>query len=144
MDLPESMPEADKEKCCHRFAGAFLFPAAQVKAEFGAHQRSRVHPQELYNAKRLYGVSMQGVVRRLKDLGLLSDSGYKQICLYISSSGWRKAEPGALPAERPMRFESLVFRGLAEELFSKSRAAELLQLPVSKLDPNVFGTLVSE
>jgi Zn-dependent peptidase ImmA (M78 family)/DNA-binding XRE family transcriptional regulator len=144
MKLPDDMPEKEKEHCCHRFAGAFLFPAAQVRAEFGEHQRSRVHPQELYNAKKLYGVSMQGIVRRLKDLGLLSEAGYKQISFLISTKGWRKEEPGKLRAERPTRFESLVFRAYAEELISKSRAAEFLQLPLSKMDADLAGGLVSE
>lgn len=144
MDLPEKMPDKEQEHCCHRFAGAFLFPANCVKAEFGDHQRSRVHPQELYNAKKLYGVSMQGIVRRLKDNGLLSESGYKQICVAFSANGWRKEEPGSMPPERPTRFESLAFRALAENLITKSRAAEFLGLPLSKLDSNVSGGLVSE
>ena len=137
MKLPEAMAEKDKEHCCHRFAGAFLFPADQVRAEFGAHQRSRIHPQELYNAKKSYGVSMQGIVRRLKDLDLLSDAGYKQICFFFSTKGWRKDEPGKLPAERPTRFESLAYRALAEELITKSRAAEFLQIPLSKIDASL-------
>lgn len=141
MDLPASMPEKIKERCCHRFAGAFLFPAAQVRAEFGEVQRSRVHPQELLNAKALYGVSMQVAMYRMKDLGLLSEGGYKALIFTMNANGWRKSEPGALVAERPRRFESLVFRGLAEEFFTISRAAEFLQLPISALDAKVYGAL---
>jgi Zn-dependent peptidase ImmA (M78 family)/DNA-binding XRE family transcriptional regulator len=144
MDLPADMPEKVKEQCCHRFAGAFLFPSVQVRAEFGEHQRSRVLPQELLNAKQLYGVSMQVVLRRLKDLGLLSESGYKSLYILMSAKGWRKNEPGALACERPRRFESLVFRGLAENVFTLSRAAEFLQLPLSSLDSRVFSSLVHE
>lgn len=144
MALPESMPEKIREKVCHRFAGAFLFPADQVKAEFGEHQRSRIHPQELMNAKQLYGVSMQVVMRRLKDLGLLSEAGYQSISITINVNGWRKNEPGALASERPRRFESLVFRGLAEGVFTVSRAAEFLQLPISALDSSEYASLVHE
>lgn len=141
MALPESMPEKLKEICCHRFAGAFLYPAERVAMDFGNHQRSRVHPRELLNAKQLYGVSMQVVLRRLKDLSLLSEAGYKSINIQFSMNGWRKNEPGALPAERPRRFESLVFWGLAEDLFSISRAAEFLQQPVGTLDTSLSGSL---
>lgn len=144
MDLPTSMPDKIKERCCHRFAGAFLFPASQVKVEFGDIQRSRVHPQELLNAKAIYGISMQVAMYRLKDLGLLSDAGYKSLIFTLNANSWRKNEPGALKAERPRRFESLVFRGLAEEVFTISRAAEFLHLPISALDPKVYGTLVHE
>jgi len=144
MLLPDDMPEKEKEICCHRFAGAFLFPAAQVRAEFGDQQRSRIHPQELLNAKKAFGVSMQVVVRRLKDLGLLSDAGYKQISILFSTNGWRKKEPGELLPERPTRFESLTFRALAEDLITKSRAAEFLQISLSKMDAHFPGGLVSE
>jgi Zn-dependent peptidase ImmA (M78 family) len=40
MSLPEEMPEKEKEACCHRFAGAFLYPRDQVVLDFGGHKRS--------------------------------------------------------------------------------------------------------
>ncbi|NWD69271.1 ImmA/IrrE family metallo-endopeptidase [Pseudomonas gingeri] len=143
MRLPANMPEQDKENCCHRFAGAFLYPAKCVTGDFGSHPRSRVHPRELLIAKRHYGLSMQAALRRLKDLNLLSESGYKTLTIQFSANGWRKSEPEPLPCKPPQRFESLVFRGLAEGLISKSRAGELLRQPVSSLDPNFLGPLES-
>jgi Zn-dependent peptidase ImmA (M78 family)/DNA-binding XRE family transcriptional regulator len=143
MKLPENMSERDKENCCHRFAGAFLYPAKCVTGDFGNHPRSRVHPRELLIAKRQYGLSMHAALRRLKDLHLLSESGYKSLTIQFSANGWRKAEPEPLPCKPPQRFESLVFWGLAEGLFTKSRAAELLRKPVKALDPNFLGSLES-
>lgn len=134
MALPDDMPEKTKESCCHRFAGAFLYPRERVMAEFGSHRRSRVYPAELLNAKRRYGVSMQVALRRLKDLELLTDAGYTSMSIQFSANGWRSQEPETLLPEQPRRFESLVYRGLAEDLFSLSRAAEFLQRPASELD----------
>ena len=141
MKLPDEMPENDKERCCHRFAGSFLYPAHCVTSDFGSHQRSHVHPQELLIAKRQYGLSMQAVLYRLKDLHLLSDSGYQALTIQFSKRGWRKAEPEPQQCKPPQRFESLVFWGLAEGLFSKSRAAELLRRPVSALDGDLSGPM---
>ena len=135
MALPESMPAKTAEACCHRFAGAFLYPKEQVLNDFGRHQRSRVHPEELLNAKLRHGVSMQVALRRLKDLGLLGDTGYTAAQILFGKYGWRSAEPSPFLPERPRRFESLVFWGLAEGLFTRSRAAEFLQRPISELDP---------
>lgn len=137
MDLPTDMPEKDKERCCHRFAGAFLYPAERVRADFGSHCRSRVLAAELLNAKRRYGVSMALALRRLKDLGLITDAGYQGMNIQFAANGWKRAEPEALAAERPRRFESLVYRALAEDLISLPRAAELMQCPVSDLDPSL-------
>ena len=133
MALPDALPEKEKEACCHRFAGAFLYPRDQVLLDFGSHVRSRVHPMELLNAKRRYGVSMQVALRRLKDLNLLSAAGYKSAFIQFSQAGWRSAEPEPLLPETPRRFESLVFWGLAEDLFTPSRAAEFLQRPLDTI-----------
>ena len=137
MALPEDMSEKDKEGCCHRFAGAFLYPQSRVLQDFGSHQRSRVFLAELLNAKRRYGVSMQVALRRLKDLNLLTDPGYMNAMIEFSRKGWRKVEPEMLTCEHPRRFESLVYRGLAEDLFTPSRAAEFLQCSLDELDPKL-------
>jgi Zn-dependent peptidase ImmA (M78 family)/transcriptional regulator with XRE-family HTH domain len=137
MALPDDMTEADKESACHRFAGAFLYPSDRVLVDFGSHKRSRVYAAELLNAKRRYGVSMQVALRRLKDLCLLTDAGYRNACIEFSMHGWRSAEPEPLLAEKPRRFESLVFRGLASDLFTTSRAAEFMQCRVDELDPTL-------
>lgn len=143
MHLPLDMSEKDKEACCHRFAGAFLYPAERVRADFGSHRRARVLPIELLNAKRRYGVSMALALRRLKDLGLIADGGYQSMNIQFATSGWKRAEPEPLAVERPRRFESLVYRALAEDLISLPRAGELMQCPVSALDPGL-ARLVAE
>lgn len=137
MALPDGMPEKDKENCCHRFAGALLYPRQRVLADFGAHQRTRVLAAELLNAKRRYGVSMAVALRRLKDLHLITEAGNQSMNIQFSTNGWRKAEPEPLLPEQPRRFESLVYRALAEDLISLPRAAELLQCSVAELDPGL-------
>lgn len=141
MKFPQDMSEKDIESCCHRFAGSFLYPEPCVTADFGGHKRSRVHPRELLIAKQQYGLSMSAVLRRLRDLELLSESGYRYSSIQFSKNGWRKDEPEPLSPETPRRFESLVFWGLAEDIFSQSRAAEFLQQPLSALDPSLTGPL---
>ena len=137
MALPDAMSDKDKESACHRFAGAFLYPKDRVLQDFGHHRRSRVFAAELLNAKLRYGVSMQVVLRRLKDLGLITEASYSSTMISFSQHGWRKQEPEQLACEKPRRFESLVYRGLAEDLFTPSRAAEFLQCTLSELDPTL-------
>ena len=84
---------------------------------------------------------MQAVLYRLKDLHLLSDTGYQALTIQFSKRGWRKSEPEPQQCKPPQRFESLVFWGLAEGLFSKSRAAELLRRSVSALDGDLSGPI---
>jgi hypothetical protein len=95
-----------------------------------------VHPVELLNAKRRYGVSMQVALRRLKDLQLLSDAGYHSI---LSSSAKRLeiSRAGADARRRAPPFRVLGVLGLAEDLFSPSRASEFLQRPIDQLEPSL-------
>lgn len=52
----------------------------------------------------------------------------------FSMQGWRKGEPGeALPVEPPNLFLQLVYRALAEQHISESKAAELLGIPLMQL-----------
>ena len=54
--------------------------------------------------------------------------------------GWRQEEPGEqIPPELPRRFERLVYRALSEDYISRSRAEELLGLPVGGVSPEAFN-----
>jgi hypothetical protein len=51
----------------------------------------------------------------------------------FSAKGWRKREPGEpLPEEYPRLFNKLVYRALAEQYISESKAAELLGVPMMR------------
>jgi hypothetical protein len=74
---------------------------------------------------------MQGWIYRAKDLDLLSESRAASLFRTFRVQGWHRQEPGdGLPAERPSRFERLVLQAMAEDLFSETRAAELLGKPL--------------
>lgn len=130
-------PRLDEEKACHRFAGAFLFPAECVKREFGQ-RRAKLHICELSSLKEKYRVSMQVVMRRAYEQGVLTEAGYKSMILLFSKYGYRKQEPGEqLPSEHPERFVRLAYRALAEGMVSPSKAAELLHVPVNQVVPTM-------
>lgn len=119
-------PDLDEEKCAHRFAASFLIPAETVRRELGE-KRFSLDPNELYLLKKKYGISMQALIYRAKDLGIISESSAQRIFRRFSVAGWRKNEPGEpIPAEIPQKMRRLIFRGLAEDLISPARAQELL------------------
>ncbi len=125
-------PSLDDEKAANRFAGAFLVPDSEVRKELGQH-RTWLEPNELCVLKKTYGLSMQGWMHRANDLGILSDTHYRQMARFFSQRGWRKKEPcDDYPREEPKLFEQLVFRALAEDLISESKAAELMRKPLTE------------
>jgi Zn-dependent peptidase ImmA (M78 family) len=124
---------ADTEKLCNRFAGAFLVPAEPLRAEVGR-ARKHVSLGELIRLKALFLVSMQCLVYRMCDLGILAPAAARQVFQSMSRRGYRKAEPNPLPSERAQRFERLCLRVLSEGLASEARVAELLGVSVTRLE----------
>lgn len=120
----------DQERAAHRFVGAFLVPAGATRFELGA-RRSTLEMNELYLLKQKYGLSMQAWIFRAKDLNIITPSTAKQLFQRFRIHGWHRQEPGEeYPSEKPLRMEQLIFRALAEDLISRSKAQELLGKPL--------------
>ena len=137
IDPAPGMSDEDIEKAAHRFAGAFLMPADTLRAEMGSN-RSSVSLGELVALKERFGVSIQAIAYRCKDLGILKQSAFVRLFKLFNKRGWRKPpyeEPGAIKPEleEPKRFERLCYRALAENLIGEPRAAELLGITVREL-----------
>ena len=129
-------PKVDDEKAAHRFAGTFLMPAETLRAEIGRRRKS-VSWGELFDLKRIFGVSVQALTYRCKDLGIFSNALFRQLFDEFSRRGWRNPpyqEPYAMEGEEPKRFERLCFRALAEGAISEAKAAELLGSSVHELN----------
>ena len=117
-----------EEAACNRFAGAFLFPAASVVQKLGKH-RNAVELQELALLKEEFGLSMSGILFRLRDLGIVSPAYREAQAKLFSMKGWHVREPGAMyRTEKAHLFEQLVYHALAEDYIGEAKAAELLNL----------------
>jgi len=120
----------DPEAICHRFVRAFHVPAQAVLFELGS-KRTKLDLNELFLLKHKYGLSMQAWIFRARDLGIISENAAARLFQHFRANGWHRNEPGeALPTERPLRMERLIYRALAEDLISRSRAQELLGEPL--------------
>ena len=136
LDIPSTIPE---EKACHRFAGAFLVPQAELIREVGR-RRHNFGFAELIEIKRMFGISAAALVMRMRDLGIINEATLRTIFRGIGSS-WRSEEPHPLDREElPTRFRRLCLRALAENEISDSKAAELLRLRVSEIDRIMVGS----
>jgi Zn-dependent peptidase ImmA (M78 family)/DNA-binding XRE family transcriptional regulator len=129
----------NEEKACHRFSGAFLIPRDVFIQDVGRH-RKRISLRELELLKEKYGMSMQALIYRMRDLGILNKHYAGRLFGWFEESGHKKEEPGdPVPREYPQRFERMVEHALAEELISKRRAAELLDRDVDRLSKPVLA-----
>jgi Zn-dependent peptidase ImmA (M78 family)/DNA-binding XRE family transcriptional regulator len=121
----DNFTEKEREKFCHYFAAAMLLPKDIVAKEIGE-SRSKLMIQELGGLKLQYGISIQAIAYRLKDLKVISESYFKQFMFMMTHLGYRVDEPFPYPGyEESNRFNQLLFKALGEEYISMSKAASL-------------------
>ena len=82
---------------------------------------------------------------RLRDVGLLPEATV-DYAFRTYARAWRTDEPSPIENEqglgafeKPLRFERLVYRALAEEMISPVRAAQLLKVPLAKIEEEMRG-----
>lgn len=141
LTFPKEMPEKQQETFCHQFAGAILIPEPAMKEELGP-KRRKLMVEELAALKQQYGVSIQAIAMRAKDLGIISDSYCRQFFTYIRQKGWKVNEPVIYEGrEQSNRFPQLIFRALAEEVISIGQAASLANKKLADFKQNPFALL---
>lgn len=141
-------PELNSEKAAHRFAGALLLPADMLRAEVGS-KRSTISLAELAALKRRYGVSIQALTYRCRELGIISEAMFAELFKVFAERGWRTPpfeEPECMPEEyeKPRRFERLCFRALSEKLIDNSHASDLLGVSEIELSKRLSYSWESE
>jgi Zn-dependent peptidase ImmA (M78 family)/DNA-binding XRE family transcriptional regulator len=135
----DGFDEKRVEKYCHAFAGALLLPKKSAFKELGE-KRSKLSIQELGLIKQEYGISIQAIIFRALSLGIISEYYLKYFFKYINEMGWKVNEPYKLDGnEVSNRFDQLLYRAIAEEVISLSKAASLKNMKVSEFQTKSFS-----
>lgn len=123
----------NEEKAANRFAGAFLAPRDAIYKTLGR-KRKLLELQELVLLKAEYGMSVQGLLYRAGDLGILSQAASREMWAFLRNNDLYDKELGErYPPEQTRLFKQRVYRAVAEDLIGDSKAAELLGIPLSEL-----------
>lgn len=118
----------EEENFCNKFAAEFLFPKQIVIKEFGG-KRDHITLTELISTQKKYGISIPAIVYRLFDSGILSKQRHTNFYKKIRFNPSLNREVNLSRFETPEksnRFERLVYRALAQENISFSKASSLL------------------
>ena len=146
LDISE---DVDEERAAFRFGAAFLAPRERVLEEAGE-RRGLIQIEELLLLKKQFGISMQALIHRFHDLGIITDSYYSQWWPTFTRYGWRKREPEQLPFEEPQWVRRTALRLLAEGVLSLDDAERMvgdkieLEQPISILQRRAFLKLPLE
>jgi Zn-dependent peptidase ImmA (M78 family) len=117
--------DLDDEAVASRFAGAFLVPATLIHDEMG-NRRSELSWDELLLLKQSWGVSVQCILHRLRDLDVISQNQYEWWRGEIAALGYTKVEPVRLPREESTWERRNLARAQAEGLMTNEQAAAYL------------------
>lgn len=93
-----ALPGDEQEEQANLFASEFLVPADEVVTQM-AGLTTRDFPR-LLELKAYWGVSVAALVRRAKDVDVISERQYREFQVQLGRLGWRKREPGTLRSER--------------------------------------------
>ncbi len=115
------------ESQAHRFASEFLAPIAELR-ELLPRVMNRRAWATLAQLKEDWGVSIQALLYRARELGCLSEVSYRNAMGTITARGWRRNEPGAITSiEQPSLLakatEVLVQDGYAPEMLAREAGA---------------------
>ena len=139
MNIPDNINEKLVEKLCHRFASNVLLPPSILKARLGR-KRIGIAPQELSYVQSEYGISIQAIMLSAKDQGIITEgnltSFYKKCNAlprfkdFVDKSRFCQEDSESI-------FESLVYRALASEVISVSKAAYFLGESVNEVSNHI-------
>lgn len=125
------------EREAHRFASAFLMPAAGLLAS--APRNPNI--ADLLRAKKPWRVSVSALAYRLNQLQAVSDWHYRRLAVEISKRGYRTNEPQSIQRETSQILNK-VFLALRKEGTSKVDVARELHIHPADLDRLVFNLAI--
>ncbi|HRX15438.1 MAG TPA: XRE family transcriptional regulator [Spirochaetota bacterium] len=109
-----------EEDTAFRFAGAFLIPKDCLFNALG-HKRRHIDIRELIILKEEYGISIQALIRRCRDLDIINQQEYKRLNIYMRANDLHLVEPANCNnKEIPTKIKSKLFRAIAEGLTTET------------------------
>lgn len=102
-----------RERQANMFAGAFLLPRESFGRDASQYPTDLKYYQFL---KRKWKVSIQAMLYRTHQLGIISPNQYQYLMRQVSKNGWRKQEPD----DTPYIMNESIFQGAVDLLFENN------------------------
>ena len=121
------------ESLCNRFAGEMLISDERLKQIVGTKIKG-VFLEELENIKDIYGISIDALFDKMLKAGIITKSSaevYEKLKTEREHFRLRVTQPSKESTETSHKFVNMVCRALSLEAITSSKAAVLLNVPVS-------------
>lgn len=131
--LSNELTPHERESLCNAFANEMLLPSDKLQFYFGG--KSKIAIEELITVGEAYGISVDAIVHKLHDMGLVSEKRYRSFYIRKNQnpSLKKKVEEPRYKETKTNRFEAMVYSALAQQLISTSKAASLLNCSINKV-----------
>lgn len=128
LEDPDRFDEIEEQ--AHYFAASLLLPETQLAKDFWAPTLKC-----LEGLKRKWNLSIQAIMRRCLDLGLITSAQFSYLNIAISRKGWRKVEPydEITPIEKPRLFSQSLERLESDHNILSSSVKAVLNIPTGDL-----------
>lgn len=117
------------ESQAYRFAGAFLLPQESFLNE--VYSTSLSH---LIDLKQRWGVSLAAIVKRCKDLEIITDSRYETLIRQIKKYGKNEPLDDVMEKEKPTAFKQAITLIINHEVKTKQEILSDIRMPNSLLE----------
>lgn len=128
LKFEEKLNDKEIEHYCDYFASCLLMPKVAMKKELEFRNNSitrNVSINEIILIAKEYKVSLNAVIMRLNDLGIIDDYKKRNLFILLSKNGL-KTKQLKLVEEHPSRKEKIIFRLEAEKIISTDEAIKYL------------------
>jgi Zn-dependent peptidase ImmA (M78 family)/DNA-binding XRE family transcriptional regulator len=134
LHFANDVDDKSKEHLCSTFANEMLISANVFKQLIGG-RRHDISLSELRDVQKNFGISVDALMFKAKCLGVISTQRYTTYCITKNQNAIFKqqVEESLYHGDGSDRFQRLVYRALASDLISYSKAASLLNLPVNTI-----------
>lgn len=133
-----SLNQKEKEHFCHLFANEMLISKKVFISMIGP-SRNDISLKELRDIQQQFGISIDALMFKAKYLNVISENRYKSYCISKNTKPEFKESVNLSIAkyECSNRFERLVYRALASEIITESKASVLLNTSLTTVRQNL-------
>ena len=128
----------EAESQANKFASALLMPEGSIIANAPKYPTLN----SVIKLKEIWLVSASALVRRLKDLRLLTEWYYRSLIVELSKRGYMKNEPNPMPRRETSKLLSVIFQTLRREGITKDKIAKELSLFTQDIDSLIFNLAI--
>lgn len=126
----------EKERLCNTFANEMLLPGVILKNLFKG--KSQIAIEELISVSKNFGISIDAIVFKLKELDIIGEKRYRNYFIRKNSypNFKERVERPRYKEDETTRFQAMVYSALSQELISTSKAASLLGASINNVRKN--------